>query len=197
MKPLHFMPHRSSAALVRRVGAMVFPNYGAPDQLHPIDLDPPQAAAGQVRVRVHAAGVQSVDCHVRSGLFAAGDNLFPVSFPQTLGNEFAGVIDQIGTGVEDFAVGDEVLGWASMACYVEMLVVSTDQIVAKPPQMPWAQAGALSASGQTAHTALEDLAVGPYDTLLIHAAAGGVGSMLPQSSAGSVPAAARLPDART
>jgi NADPH:quinone reductase-like Zn-dependent oxidoreductase len=73
-----------------------------------------------------------------------------------------------------------VLGWAAQAAYAEHVVINVDQIVAKPAAMPWAEAGVLSASGQTAATALAALEVGPQDTLLIHAAAGGVGSFAVQ-----------------
>lgn len=65
-------------------------------------------------------------------------------------------------------------------CYAEFVVVSVDQIIAKPHGMTWEAAGSLSASGQTAHTALQELRVGKGDTVLIHAAAGGVGSVAVQ-----------------
>jgi len=96
--------------------------------------------------------------------------------PQRLGNEFAGIVDAVGDQVSGFSVGDEVLGWALFACYAEQVVVGVDQVVGKPPAMSWPEAGVLAASGQTAHTALSGLCVGAGDTLLIHAAAGGVGT---------------------
>jgi enoyl reductase len=126
---------------------------------------------------VKAAGVQPFDCTVRSGALA---QWMPVALPSRLGNEFAGVVDEVGPDVTRFAIGDEVLGFESMACYAELVVVSASQIVTKPAQMPWLEAGVLSASGQTAHTAIEQINVGPSDTLLVHAAAGGVGTFAVQ-----------------
>jgi enoyl reductase len=123
---------------------------------------------------VKAAGVQPADSLFRRGVMQV---FAPASFPQRLGNEFAGVVE---AGDGRWSVGDEVLGWAERACYAEHLLVSADQVVAKPAPMSWAAAGALSASGQTAATALDDLAVGPGDVLLVHAAAGGVGTMAVQ-----------------
>ena len=103
----------------------------------------------------------------------------PVKFPARLGNEGAGVIDAVGPGVSGFAPGDEVLGPAAGA-YADTVLFEADQIVRKPGMMPWAEAGVLSASGQTASTALDDLEVEAGETLLIHAAAGGVGQIAVQ-----------------
>jgi enoyl reductase len=157
--------------------AVTFSSYGDPDVLLVVDVDAPDPGPDQTRVRVKAAGVQPFDCLFRSG---KAHQWMPASFPQRLGNEFAGVIDATGEGVTDYAVGDEVLGWAVLSSHAEHVVTGTDQIVAKPPNMPWTEAGALSASGQTAATALAQLAVGQNDTVLIHAAAGGVGSFAVQ-----------------
>ncbi|MEJ8545064.1 NADP-dependent oxidoreductase [Brevibacillus borstelensis] len=153
--------------------AAAFSTFGPPEVLQVVEFADPQVGADQVRVRVKAAGVQPFDWAVRSGW---SPPYYPVKFPQILGNEFAGVIDQVGENVTGYSVGDEVLGWSLLSCYAELVVVSADQIVAKPKEMPWETAGVMSASGQTAHTALEELGVGEGDTVLIHAAAGGVGT---------------------
>lgn len=158
--------------------AVAFSSFGPPEVLQVMEFDNPQAGSGQVRVRVKAAGVQPYDWGVRSGLTPRG---VTIEFPQVLGNEFAGVVDQIGEGVTDFLVGDNVLGWAVLACYAEYVVVRADQVVKKPDTMPWDVASVMSAaSGQTAHTALQTLSVGQGDTVLIHAAAGGVGTVAVQ-----------------
>lgn len=86
----------------------------------------------------------------------------------------------MGEGVTNFSVGDEVLGWALLACYAEYVVVDVNQIVHKPQGMPWKEAAVISASGQTAHTALQELGVSKGETVLIHAAAGGVGTFAVQ-----------------
>ncbi|CAG7606988.1 2-haloacrylate reductase [Paenibacillus solanacearum] len=157
--------------------AAAFSSFGPAEVLQVMRFADPQAGPGQVRVRVKAAGVQPVDTAVRGGWSGNG---FPVQFPQIVGNEFAGLVDQIGEGVTGFALGAGVLGWSVLACYAEYVVVGVDQIALKPEGMSWLEAGALSASGQTAHTALEELGVGAGDRLLVHAAAGGVGTMAVQ-----------------
>jgi enoyl reductase len=157
--------------------ALVFTEYGPPEVLHLIDTAPPLPGAGKVRVRVKAAGIQPFDCLFRSG---AMRQRMPAKFPQRLGNDFAGIVDAVGEGVTGFTVGREVLGWAVLESYAEHVVVGVEQLVGKPAGMPWAEAGALPASGQTASTALAQLGVGKGDTVLIHAAAGGVGSLAVQ-----------------
>lgn len=154
------------------VRAITFTQYGPPEVLRLVDIDEPTAGPGQVRVRVKAAGVQPADARIRAGLFA---QWMPVAFPARLGNEFAGVVDQVGAGVSGVTVGDEVLGWAPMTAYAEAITVGWQDIVAKPARMSWNEAGVLSASGQTADTALAELGVRAGETVLIHAAAGGVG----------------------
>ncbi len=157
--------------------AVVFSRYGDPDVLHVIDVPPARPGPGQVRVSVKAAGVQPFDSLFRSG---AAHQWMPAVFPQRLGNEFAGVVDAVGAGVHGVGVGDEVFGWAMLASYAAHVVVPTSDIVAKPASLSWLAAGVLPASGQTAMTALDLLDVGEGDTVLIHAAAGGVGSFAVQ-----------------
>ncbi|ALG09847.1 NADP-dependent oxidoreductase [Kibdelosporangium phytohabitans] len=157
--------------------AVVFSEYGPPEVLRVVDLPAARPGPGQVRVRVRAAGIQPFDNLFRSGQTA---QWVPAHFPQQVGNEAAGVVDAIGPGVTEFAVGDEVLGWVELAAFAEHAVMAVDQLVAKPAGMPWEEAGALSASGQTAHTALRELAVNDGETVLVHAAAGGVGSIAVQ-----------------
>lgn len=157
--------------------AVVFDAYGDPEVLHVIEAEPPEPGPGQVRIRVHAAGVQPFDALFRSG---AARQWVPAHFPQRLGNEHAGVIDAVGDGVTAWRTGQEVLGWAMLCSYAEHVLVGENDIVTKPPAMPWQEAGVLSASGQTAATALTALAVGGGDTVLVHAAAGGVGTFAVQ-----------------
>jgi enoyl reductase len=156
---------------------LVFNEYGGPEVLGIIEVEMPKPGPNQIRVRVKAAGVQPFDCLFRSG---AARQWVPAVFPQRLGNEFAGIVDAVGEGVATVSVGDEVIGWAMLGSIAEQVVVATSDVVAKPANMPWHEAGALSASGQTASTALDRLRVGEGDTVLIHAAAGGVGSFAVQ-----------------
>ncbi|MCP2261982.1 NADPH:quinone reductase [Streptoalloteichus tenebrarius] len=141
------------------------------------EVPDPRAGPGEVRVRVRAAGVQPVDTAVAAGWAPPG---VTPRYPQAPGNEFAGVVDQVGEGVTGFSVGDEVLGWRMLSCYAELVVAPADQVVAKPAGMPWEVAGGLSGAGQTAYTALRELGVGRGDTVLVHGAAGGVGTVAVQ-----------------
>ncbi|QSX76150.1 NADP-dependent oxidoreductase [Lysobacter arenosi] len=159
--------------------AVVFDSYGPPDVLRMAELPLPQPARGEVRVRVRAAGVQPADCSTRSGWFAHR-GIGQAPFPRQLGNEFAGVVEHVGADVEGLVAGDEVLGWTTASAYAEAVVVPADQLVAKPIMMTWAVAGSLSASGQTAHTAVQALDIVPGDTVLVHGAAGGVGTIAVQ-----------------
>ncbi|MGH6654804.1 MAG: NADP-dependent oxidoreductase [Actinocrinis sp.] len=156
--------------------AVVYNSYGGPEVLHVVELPDPEPGPGQVRIRVRAAGVQPADTKLRSG---AWQSWAPVTFPGRLGNEAAGVVDAVGPDVDGFAVGDEVLGPANGA-YADTVVASAKMLARKPAALSWSEAGALSASGQTASTVLEDLAIGPGETLLINAAAGGVGLIATQ-----------------
>jgi enoyl reductase len=156
---------------------VVFDEYGGPDVLHLAEAPDPQAGPGQLRIRVRAAGVQPFDCFTRRGDFAAYN---PLTFPARLGNEAAGIVDQIGQGAAGFRAGDEVIAFMTMQGYADTVVVPAGQAVRKPAVMPWPEAGVLTASGQTAYTALDELGIAAGETLLIHAAAGGVGSFAVQ-----------------
>jgi enoyl reductase len=157
--------------------AVAFSAYGPPSVLHEIDAKEPDAGPGQVRVRVKTAGVNPVDYRLRRGDFAA---IMPARFPQTLGNEFAGVVDQVGEGVTGIQSGAEVLGFTAAAAYAEFVVVGADQVTAKPAGLAWEIAGALSAAGQTAYNALRELRVAAEEILLVHGASGGVGTVAVQ-----------------
>jgi enoyl reductase len=154
-----------------------FASYGPPEVLRVVEVDDPGPAPDQLRVRVRAAGVQPADALYRSGAF---DRFRPATFPATIGNELAGVVDQVGAAVTGFAPGDEVIAFVDAVAYADTALVPAAHAVSKPAAMPWAEAGALSASGQTADTALDVLGIAVGDRLLVHAAAGGVGSFAVQ-----------------
>ncbi|MBO0828402.1 MAG: NADP-dependent oxidoreductase [Streptosporangiales bacterium] len=155
--------------------AVVFWEYGDPDVLRVVDVESPTPGPGEVRVRVRAAGVQPFDTNFRAGRL----DWARARFPQRLGTEVAGVVDAVGPDVAGLAVGDEVLGAVSGG-YADHVLARPDHLARKPADMPWAEAGGLAASGRTAVYVLRQLDVGAGDTLLVHAAAGGVGSMAVQ-----------------
>ncbi|ANY75953.1 alcohol dehydrogenase [Paenibacillus ihbetae] len=153
--------------------AMAVSTFGPPEVLTLMEMENPSAGPGTVRVRVKAAGVMPFDCRVREGTISYVRNQ---PFPIIPGNEFAGIIDQVGEGVKGFKAGMEVLGFSLFNSYAEYIVVSADQIVKKPPYMPWDIAGSLSGNGQGAHMALKAIGIGHGDTVIIHGAAGGFGT---------------------
>lgn len=157
--------------------AIVFSDFGSPSVLRVANVAEPHAGPGQVRVHVKTAGVNPFDCKLRRGDFA---DTIPSTFPQTLGNEFAGVVDQIGDGVTVLEAGSQVLGFTSAAAYAEFVVVPIDQVTVKPAEMTWEVAGALSAAGQTAYHTLQELHVTAGETVLVHGASGGVGTVAVQ-----------------
>jgi enoyl reductase len=154
-----------------------FDDYGPPEVLRLVEGPDPEPEAGEVRIRVRGAGIQPFDCATRRGDFRAYQ---PLELPARLGNEAAGVIDAVAADVVDLAAGDEVIAFTTMLGYADTIIVPAVQAVHKPATMPWTEAGVLTASGQTALTALDELGVKEGDTLLIHAAAGGVGSFAVQ-----------------
>lgn len=160
--------------------AAVVTEFGGPEVLHIAEIPTPHAGPGQVRVKVRAAGVMPFDTGLRSGQFPPAMTPGFPDKPAVPGNEFAGVVDEIGEGVTGLTPGAEVLGFSTTGAYAEFIVVPADQVARKPPGMPWEIAAALSGNGQGAHMALGQLGVGPGDTVLINAAAGGLGTIAVQ-----------------
>ncbi|MFD9894776.1 NADP-dependent oxidoreductase [Amycolatopsis sp. NPDC059027] len=160
--------------------AAAFTEIGAPEVLRPMELDDPHPGPGQVRVRVRVAGVQPFDAAVRAGWEPAGAEL---RWPRVVGNEFAGVVDEVGDGVTEVGPGAEVLGFTVLGAYAEYVVVPAGNVTAKPAEMPWEVAGGFTAGTQTATIALDNLGVGEGDTVLVHAAAGSVGTAAVQLAA--------------
>ena len=157
--------------------AITFNRLGPPDVLQLTELPVPSAGPGTVRVRVKTAGVMPIDAKVRSGSVPYAQSH---PFPIIPGNEFAGIIDEVGDGVSEFVRGDEVIGFTLFGGYAEYVVVSCDQLVRKPAGMPWETAGGFTGNGQGAHMALEAIRIQPGDTVLIHGAAGGLGTFAVQ-----------------
>ncbi|WP_018728798.1 NADP-dependent oxidoreductase [Salinispora oceanensis] len=154
-----------------------FSTFGGPEVLDLIEVPAPQAGPGQVRVRVKAAGVQPFDIGIRQGW--APPSIDP-TLPRIPGNEFSGLVDQVGDGVTGFPTGTPVLGYSLLGSYAEYVVVPADQIVVKPEVLPWEMAGGFSGNAQGAHMALEAMTIRPGDTVLVHGAAGGLGTFAVQ-----------------
>ena len=162
--------------------AVRFDEYGGIDVLYVAEMDRPVPGPGQVLVRVKAAGTNPGEAIVREGTF---DSMFPDAFPSTFplgqGSDLAGVIEEIGEGVDGFAVGDEVIGFVNTrSSQAELVVVEAENLTLRPSNVPWEQAGALFVAGATAYAAVRAVSAGEGDTLVVSGAAGGVGSIAVQ-----------------
>jgi NADPH:quinone reductase-like Zn-dependent oxidoreductase len=148
--------------------AALFRRFGGPEVLEIADLPDPHSGPGQVRVAVRAAGVNASDWKKRSG------QMDP-ELPQTMGYEAAGVVDELGAGVLDVAVGDRVFGFSlDGAAQAELAVLSFYAPI--PPSLDFPSAAALPAAIETATRALDQLGVVGGSLLLVNGASGSVGS---------------------
>jgi NADPH2:quinone reductase len=147
---------------------------GGPEVLTLTELPIPQPGPGQVLVKIAAIGVNFIDIYFREGRYKAPLPLIP-------GSEAAGIVEQLGPGVEGFAVGDPVATTAALGSYAECALVSASQLVKVPAGMDLKLAAAVILQGMTAHYLTRATWVLiPGETTLIHAAAGGVGLLLTQ-----------------
>jgi NADPH:quinone reductase len=164
------------------VRAMVTPQFGGPDLFEEWDVEKPHPGAGEVLIRVVAAGTNPVDAKFR----AAGGSV-GLEAPIVLGADISGVVEEIGPGVTDLAPDDEVyytpevLGPGSNGAYAEYHVVKSDIVAKKPASLSHEAAAAVPLAGGTAYEAIvRRLALRVGETILIHGGAGGVGSFAVQ-----------------
>ena len=144
-----------------------FGRFGGPEVLEIAELPDPHPGPGQVRIAVRAAGINPSDWKKRAGMMDR-------ELPQTMGYEAAGIVDEVGAGVADVAVGDRVFGFsADGAAQAELAVLSSYAPV--PPSLDFAGAAALPAAIETATRALDQLRVGEGTTLLVSGASGTIG----------------------
>lgn len=158
--------------------AIVYDRYAGLAGMALRDLPAPEPAAGHVVVRVRAAGVNPVDIAVAQGEL---QQMFPPAFPAIAGSELSGVIAATASDVADWAVGDAVHALLGVSgAFAEYALVPASILVRKPALMSFAQAAGLPVAAATATAALDRGEVGPGTRVLIHAAAGGVGTVLVQ-----------------
>ena len=158
--------------------AVRFDRYGGIDVLDVREVPRPQPGTSEVLVEVKAAGVNPGEAMIRQGVM---DEIFPATFPSGQGSDLAGVVAEVGTGVDAFSVGDEVLGFTNdRASHAEFVVVPADQLTPKPPAVSWEAAGGLFVAGTTAYAAVRSIELTPGDTVAIAGAAGGVGTIAVQ-----------------
>lgn len=158
--------------------AVRFDRYGGREELYVTDIDRPVPGAGEVLVEVRAAGINPGEIGIRSG---ALHDRFPATFPSGEGSDLAGVVLEVGDGVSDFAVGDEVLGFSfQRSSHATHTKVPVDQLIHKPADMSWEVAGSLYVVGVTAYAAVRAVAPQAGETVAVSAAAGGVGGLVVQ-----------------
>ena len=149
--------------------AIRFHKAGGPEVLQLDDVQVGDPGQGQVRIKHAAIGVNFVDTYQRSGLY-------PMPMPQVAGNEGAGVVEAVGAGVTDLKAGDRVTYTGLIGSYCESRVVPADRMVKLPQGISEEQAASMLLKGLTVHYLIfSTYAVKKGDTVLWHAAAGGVG----------------------
>jgi NADPH2:quinone reductase len=161
-----------------RARAVRFDHYGGREVLYVAEVPMPAPAEGEIVVAVRAAGINPGEAAIRSGALR---EVFPATFPSGEGSDLAGVASAIGEGVEEFAVGDEVLGFSwRRSSHATHVSVPTTQLIRKPPNLSWEVAGSLYVVGCTAYAAVRAVAATAGDTVAVSAAAGGVGTIVVQ-----------------
>ncbi|GAA4478590.1 NADP-dependent oxidoreductase [Enteractinococcus fodinae] len=156
---------------------LVFTEFGGPETQQLIDREVPVPEASQVVIEVKAAGVNPADWKIRAGQM--GDHW---KLPAPMGREASGIVTAVGSDVEDFAVGDEVLGLAAKGhgTFAEHTVLNGKQTVAKPEELSFANAAALPVAGGTAYDVTHQIELEIGQTMVILGAGGGVGLMAAQ-----------------
>lgn len=147
---------------------------GGPEALQLVDLPEPKAAAGQVLVKVEAAGVNFIDTYLREGRY-------PAALPFVPGQEAAGTVAAVGEGVRDFVAGDRVAWNGTRGTYAEFACAPAADLLKVPDGLSLELAAAVLLQGLTAHYLAHDThAIQAGETVLVHAGAGGVGLLLTQ-----------------
>ncbi|MFD0722519.1 NADP-dependent oxidoreductase [Streptomyces globosus] len=158
--------------------AMAYDAYGGTEVLRETRLPMPKVAPGEVLVKVRCAAVNPVDWKIMAGGL---DGLMDVLFPVVPGWDVSGTVERLGIDVPEFAVGDEVMAYARKdhvhgGTFAEYVSVPVRALARKPASLGWREAAGLPLAGLTAYQLLTRLDTGEGDTVLVHGAAGGVGS---------------------
>ncbi|MHC9043883.1 quinone oxidoreductase family protein [Microbacterium saperdae] len=151
--------------------AIVYTEIGSPDVLHLSEVPDPLAGDGEVVVRIEAAGVNPIDAKIRGGRRPSP----PITEPRPVGYDGAGVIDSVGPGVDDYAVGDRVAIRDTVGTYADLLLVPTANLAPLPDSVTAAEGAGIGIPAGTAYQALRSLGVTADDVLLVHGGSGSVG----------------------
>src|ERR1700753_4218086 len=143
--------------------AVRFDDYGGIGVLEVRDVARPEPGHDPVLVAVRAAGINPGEAKIREGLVR---EIFPATFPSGEGSDLAGVVEEVGAGVNGVAVGDEVIGGTdNRASHAEYVLVEAANLTAKPAGVPWEVAGALFVAGVTAVGAVRAVAPAPGEAV--------------------------------
>ncbi len=154
--------------------AIRFSETGGPDVLEVVEVETPQPRAGQILIRHEAVGINFIDTYQRSGLY-------PMNLPAGLGSEAAGTVEAVGEGVTRFKVGDIVAYAGTPGAYAEANAVAAERAVKVPAGVAARTAAAALLKGMTVEFLIRRLhRVVAGETILVHAAAGGVGQIMVQ-----------------
>ena len=163
--------------------AIIYRRYGGPEVLELAEVPDPKLAQNSVLIGVKAAALNPADHVLQAGL---GDSIMDAWFPVIPGWDVAGVVERVGAGVREFAAGDEVIGFVREeilhhGTYAEKISSPASTLVRKPHNATWAQAAGLPLAGLTAYQAIiHTLKLTRGETVLVHGASGGVGSLAAQ-----------------
>jgi NADPH:quinone reductase-like Zn-dependent oxidoreductase len=157
--------------------AVRFDHYGGSDVLHIVDVDQPHPGPGDVVVKVVVAATNPGEIMIRQGAFA---EVWPATFPEGQGNDYSGRVAEVGAGETRFSPGDEVIGFAPRRAQADYVVAASDRLARKPAGVAWEVAAVLPAAGSTAYAAVRAVHLKPGETVVVAAAAGGVGVIVAQ-----------------
>jgi NADPH2:quinone reductase len=162
------------------VKAISVAKFGGPDELRLADVEPPRPGPGEVLVKIARAGINFIDVYMRNGSYARS-HTYKTPLPMVIGMEGAGTVAALGSGVNDIAIGDTVAYCLSRGSYAEYATVPAWRVSKVPEGVPLPIATTLMLQGCTAHYLTHSaFALGPGQTCLIHAGAGGVGQLVIQ-----------------
>src|ERR671937_2956623 len=149
---------------------------GGPEVLTYEDIPSPTPGPGQIKIKNHASGINFIDTYFRSGMYPS-----PVGMPFVAGNEGAGEVIAVGPGVTDVKVGDRVGYVSALGAYAAERVLPADRAVKLPDQVSYEQAAGMMLKGMTVQYLVQrTFKVQRGHTILVHAAAGGIGLILGQ-----------------
>lgn len=164
--------------MATQMRAVRLDGYGDVGVLEVRDVDVPAAAPDEVVIQVVATSINPGEASIREG---AMDPERSAVFPMGEGSDVAGRIVDVGAEVAGWNVGDEVIGWSGRrSAHAQYVAIPAAQITARPEQVPWEQAGSLYVAGGTAVTMRDAISPASGETVVVTAAAGGVGSILTQ-----------------